>query len=106
VPFVLHALSRGKIGSFLTEAHSAASNQPNDNKALKNLEQICRGIAFGHINYKDDSIELRVSVLHIAFEFGYVEVLAQCLKRLGDRISGSIGSDFGKTILSLGFPKL
>ena len=105
MPFVLRALIPGKIGSFLEEAHSAASNRADDNMALKNLEQICRGIAVGHIPYEDNSTEIRVSVLQIALKFGYVKVLAQCLKRLSDRLSGSVGSDLGKAILSLGFPK-
>ncbi|OXV08675.1 hypothetical protein Egran_03562 [Elaphomyces granulatus] len=42
----------------------------------------------------------------IAIEFGDVDVLKRCLKLLGERLSLSVGSHFGKAIPSLGFSNL
>ena len=105
VPFLLRALDPGKIGAFLAEAHSVASKEPDNDEALQNLRQICRGIAFDQIHNKDRTTEICISVFQIALEFGYPEVLTQCLNRLGGDLSELIGSDLGKAILSLGFPK-
>ena len=83
------------------------SNQPGDDSALQNLRHLYKGIAFSsYQNSGPSQTEIHNSIVQIALEFGDLEALKQCLKLLGDRLSLSAGSHFGKAILSLGFPNL
>jgi hypothetical protein len=103
---MLYAFRRGSIDipGLLEEARSAVSNRPDDDRALQYLRHLCKSIAFS----RRIRIETEVHnmVVEIALELGDVEVLKPCLKILGDQLSSSAGSHFGKAILSLGFPNL
>jgi hypothetical protein len=74
---------------------------------MQHLRQLCKGVAFnGGQNCGFIQQEIYNTIVQIALEFGDLEVLKQCLKLLGNRLSLSAGSHFGKAILSLGFPNL
>jgi hypothetical protein len=103
---VLYAFRRGSIdaSALLEEAHSAASNRPDDDRAVQNLRQLCKGFAFnGGQNSGFIQQKLYNAIVTISLEVGDEEVLKQCLKLLGNQLSLSAGSNFGKAILSLGF---
>jgi hypothetical protein len=101
---VLYALRQGSIDAsgLLEEAHSAASNRPDDDRAVQNLRQLCKGFAF-NCDQKSGRTEIYNTIVKISLEVGDEEVLKQCLKLLGNQLSLSAGSNFGKAILSLGF---
>jgi hypothetical protein len=93
---------------FLAEAHSAVLNRPDDDRALQDFRHLYRSIVSGRTGHRnsDIQIELYNSIVQIAIEFGDVDVLKRCLNLLGDRLSLSVGSHFGKAIPSLGFSNL
>jgi hypothetical protein len=88
VPFVLYAFRRGSIdaSALLEEAHSAASNRPDDDRAVQNLRQLCKGFAFnGGRNSDFIQEKLYNTIVTISLEVGDEEVLKQCLKLLGNQ---------------------
>jgi hypothetical protein len=100
---VLYAFRRGNVdaSALLEKAHSAASNRPDDDSAVQHLRQLCKGFAFnGDQNSGFIQPEIYNTIVKISLEVGDDEVLKQCLKLLGNQLSLSAGSDFGKAILS------